>query len=154
MTGCPRVLLALLAPPMLAACSGGGKAPATDQDDALCALREDAGATVAATEDEADAPALAVDGGPYTVALAPNQVRFAKLTLLDAATVLLYASDEDVLTGLLASGAQVPLVLPEENPYCPEEIPAVYALELEAGDTLLRLGPTDATSAWFAPVAP
>jgi hypothetical protein len=140
---------------LLAAC-GDDSRTNSEEDPAAhaCEHAAESGTALTAAASAEEAPELALDEKPYTVALTPGAAGYVQLTT--PAEALLFANRADVVTALLLDGRDASLPEPAPNEFCPGEIPEHFDLELEeAGNYVLRLGPSGIDSVWlmYSPAA-
>jgi hypothetical protein len=145
----------LLAAAMIGGCSDDVDATeaAAEEDpgEHACEHVAQAGSSLQAAADPADAPELALGEEPVTVALPEEGAGFhGYVKLRGPVDALLFSTEEAVVSSLTRVGASSDL-LPEAAPneLCGDTVPEHFDLELEDADYILELGPASVEHVWL-----
>jgi hypothetical protein len=124
-----------------------------DQDPAehACEHAMESGTELEGSAERDDsAPRIELGDEPYTITLAQDAARYVRLEIEEDTAVILFANEEDVVTGLYHEDEEESLVSAGANDHCEDEIPEHFDLDLqEAGTYYLALGPSTLSEAWI-----
>lgn len=139
-------------------CSGdkhsGHTGHTEDLDMIACGYAGEVAMSPTASEDRASAPEVHIAEHGHGVALPDAVAGYIKLVPTADGMVHVYADKTDIITGFWQGETEgdVPMSA-GANPHCPDEISAVYMLDVMAGDVYLELGPTSEDSVWIMALA-
>lgn len=144
---------ALLALATLLACGDDDLASEAKEDPAehACEQTDEAGDRVSAGADRDDsAPRIELGDEPVTVELAGDEPRYLRVEVDEDTPVLLFASAENVVTGLFHGDEEEEIDAAGPNELCEQDIPEHFDLDLhEPGTYYLQLGPSALDKVWI-----
>lgn len=137
---------------MLTACGDDESEPNAGEDPAEHAcehVTEEATELTAGEARDETAPRVELGEEPYSIALDDSEPRYVRFEIDEHAEAILFASAEDVVTGLYHEDDEESLESAGANEHCEDEIPEHFDLDLhEAGTYYLRLGPSALADVW------
>jgi hypothetical protein len=148
----------LLASLLLASCGSDDATPddhdQTEEEDPAehaCVLGSDEGESITAGEQRgASAPEIELGHAPFTVALSEDAPSYLRIEASEDTPAVLFVSAADVVTGLYHEDDEEALDSAGPNPFCDDDIPEHFDLDLhEAGTYYLELAPSALSEVWI-----
>lgn len=144
-------MLALL--PLLACGDDGPETEAEHEDPAehACEHAGEEGERLRASSERDDsAPEIALGDEPFTIELTGDEPGYVRVEVDEDTPVLLFASAENVVTGLFHEDQEEAIDAAGPNEFCEDDIPEHFDLDLhEPGTYYLQLGPSVLDEAWI-----
>ena len=139
--------------PMLACGDDESKPEAEHEDPAehACEHTSESGDSVSAgAERDSTAPRIGIGDEPFTVALRDGEPGYVRIEVDEDTPVLLFASAENVVTGLYHEEDEEEIEGAGANEFCDDDIPEHFDLDLhEPGTYYLQLGPSALDEVWI-----
>lgn len=112
------------------------------------------GTLVDVSAERSTASVIVVGREPYRINMLPDVPGFVAVESPAGGDVVVLADFPDTLTALWRGDDREEVAAGEPNPYCEEDIPALYEISLAAGTNHLELGPVFQGNVWLMIAAP